>query len=82
MTKVEAIKANETISITYPGYKSRKADIVVKAPCANKNNGQWYCATCDEFFEHNMSKDNHLSENPKILHRMAWNCFEHGIEQP
>ncbi len=77
--KVEVVKVGEMVMVKYP---SGIKNVLVQTPCDNKTNGQWYCSTCREFFAHNFDKDTHLSEHPRTTHKLAWNCYEHGIEQP
>jgi hypothetical protein len=50
--------------------------------CGNDGprSGQWYCTTCAIAFENNLQKDLHGA--PDTTHRLAWSCFEHGMEAP
>jgi hypothetical protein len=48
-------------------------------PKCDQNNGRWYCATHRESFNNQFQKDIHIHSNK---HRLAWMCFEHGIEVP
>jgi hypothetical protein len=43
------------------------------------NTGYWYCATHQEGFANQLQKDIHIMTNK---HRLAWVCFEHGVEVP
>ena len=51
---------------------------VVQAKC-DQNSGRWYCATHRKGFANQFQKDIHIESG---AHRMAWVCFEHGIEVP
>jgi hypothetical protein len=55
-------------------------EVVVKAPCANKTNGHWYCITHKEHFAHTFDKDTHAKEMGPCL--LGWICHEHGLEEP
>jgi hypothetical protein len=55
-------------------------EVIVKAPCANKGNGHWYCITHKEHLEHNFAKDTHIRNNE--THLMGWVCNVHGLEEP
>ena len=81
LTNVTGAKCGESVELVYPMDKKVR-DFLVQAPCENKSNGQWYCTTCHEFFQNNLQKDLHLDEHPKKTHKLAWNCYEHGLEQP
>lgn len=48
-------------------------------PKCTTNNGRWYCATHRESFNNQLQKDIHIHADK---HRLAWMCFEHGIEVP
>lgn len=79
MGDIETVKAGEKLTVTYPGATPRKVEVTVVAACDVKDRGQWYCATHDEFFANQFDKDTHISTGS---HKLAWNCFEHGIEEP
>jgi hypothetical protein len=64
---VQKVKAGE---ITFDG--------IINFPCDNKTGGDWYCVTHKKEFKNQLEKDIHLGANC----RMAWNCYEHGLEQP
>lgn len=76
---VEAVKAGEEVTITYPRYKTRTEKMIVKPACTNRSGGQWYCVIHQEGFAHNFAKDTHIREGK---HSLVWLCFEHGAEQP
>ena len=77
--KVEAVKAGEVIQVTFPGSTPRTETMTVKAPCANKTGGQWYCLTHQQGFINGFMKDTHIHHGN---HRLVWVCMEHGPEQP
>lgn len=56
----------------------RNGIVRVLAPC-KIDNGIWRCITHVETFRTQIAKDFHISEGS---HKLAWNCYEHGIEQP
>jgi hypothetical protein len=74
---VNACQAGEVIAIRQAD--GRCGEAVVKAPCRDKTNGHWYCATHREHFTNQFMKDVHIS---KGKHRLVWICHEHGAEQP
>jgi hypothetical protein len=76
---IEAVKAGEEITITYPGALPREKKVIVKSPCDNKTAGIWYCVTHQEGFPNNFMKDNHIEKGE---HRLVWICQLHGAEQP
>lgn len=73
MRVVEAVMVGATV------LDKQKVVHVVKAPCANKNNGYWYCVTHKECFQNQLEKDCHIHTGKHVL---AWLCREHGFEQP
>jgi hypothetical protein len=48
-------------------------------PKCELKTGRWYCATHEQGFDNQLQKDIHIYTNK---HRLAWVCFEHGIEVP
>lgn len=76
---ISRVNAGEAVRIKEGPYPGRLVEYDVKAPCADKNNGRWYCVTHGEGFPNQMQKDSHIHEG---LHRLVWICFEHGPEQP
>lgn len=55
----------------------------VKESC-DISNGYWYCVSHDETFASNLMLHGHTHYYPgsKVSHRIAWMCFEHGLEKP
>lgn len=76
---IESAKTGETFKVTFPGANPRTVDITVGPPCDSKKGGQWYCATHNQFFVNQFDKDSHIHSGK---HKLIWNCFEHGLEQP
>lgn len=69
-----------TMLLWVAGEQERK-ELVVKAACADKNNGQWYCSTHEQAFDNQFSKDMHIGDHNK-KHVMVWVCRAHGVEVP
>lgn len=51
----------------------------VLPPCESKSNGLWRCITHHKIFGNNFEKNEHIE---KGAHKMAWGCWEHGVEKP
>ena len=55
----------------------------VKAPCANKTGGHWYCVRCGVGFGGNaFNFAEHINEFIGTDHILVWICHEHGPEVP
>jgi len=54
--------------------------LTTKPPCEDKRNGRWRCVTHKEGFANQLQKDIHIGNGKE--HRLAWVCFEHGVERP
>lgn len=52
----------------------------VKAACAIKDKGNWYCVTCGHICSQ-FGKGS-AEDCDGRHHTMAWACFEHGLEVP
>lgn len=52
--------------------------VVVHSSCG-VNQGNWYCCTHEAMFENNLMKDFHITTGE---HKLAWWCWEHGLEAP
>lgn len=65
----------EITATTFDGPKR----FTVSPACTDKHGGHWYCVTHDERFDNQLQKDLHVSVG---THLLAWNCKEHGPEQP
>jgi hypothetical protein len=74
--RVKSVEVDDVFQgTTLDGLKT----IVVLAPCADKQNGTWYCVTHDKRFDNQFQKDLHIHSG---AHRLAWLCFKHGVEKP
>ena len=58
----------------------KKGKITILPPCDSKTNGDWYCIVHDALLYNPFEKEDHLETHKDC--RMAWNCNEHGLEQP
>jgi hypothetical protein len=69
------------ISVAKPGTKVDMPVglITVKDPC-EVDQGYWYCVTHKQHFNTQLGKDIHIKEVEEN-HTLAWNCWEHGLEQ-
>lgn len=63
---------------TFPWHGETRT-VEIAPPCANKNDGGWYCLTHGEGFENQLQKDIHIHTGD---HNLMWVCLEHGPEQP
>jgi hypothetical protein len=72
---------NYAISVAKPGTEVEMpvGVVIVKEPC-EADRGYWYCITHKQHFNTQLGKDIHIAE-VKEDHELAWNCFEHGLEQ-
>jgi len=70
-------KVEEGETIYYP--ENQRGGRTFARPKCDINSGRWYCATHREGFDNQFQKDIHIHTNK---HRLAWVCFEHGIEVP
>jgi hypothetical protein len=52
--------------------------VAVKKACS-VDSGMWYCVSHKEHFLNQIKKDSHIHQGS---HRLAWNCYQHGLEQP
>jgi hypothetical protein len=76
-SNVETVDVGEVIVIgSRPG---NQYTIVAACPDDTNTTGHWYCATHNEGFRNNMSKDAHIDSG---THRLAWICHLHGPEKP
>lgn len=77
------MKGARIVPHTYaePGERLRREDVsyVVSGKC-EREEGYWYCATHDEMFANNMSKDGHIEKKGK--HHLVWWCLLDGPEEP
>jgi hypothetical protein len=60
-------------------HRGRTWTETVKEPCAVKDRGNWYCVDCDRILRP-------ISDDPESHDRkgnkLAWACFDHGLEVP
>lgn len=73
--RIAKVEAGEKVFFLSQGAN----DVAPARPKCDKNNGRWYCATHRKRFENQLQKDIHIDTGK---HRLAWVCFEHGIEVP
>lgn len=70
--RVAKIEEGETVAFDSGGPETA-------GPKCAQNTGRWYCATHQEGFANQLQKDIHIQQHK---HRLAWICFEHGVEVP
>lgn len=75
-TKTEKVTHSMAGDVIQAG---RLGERTVAPACANKENGQWFCVTHQEGFQHNWDMWGHREHGRHVI---VWICFEHGPEQP
>ena len=69
--EISTVRVGETVKLS-------NGTVTVFNAC-KLDSGVWRCVTHAEILPSQLSKDSHIS---KGTHRLAWQCFEHGVEQP
>lgn len=79
---VTLVQEGERVTIP-TGWPVQPKEHVVKPGCVDpqfRTSGQWVCVTHGLVHSNNLQADLHEREEGE--HRIAWTCWEHGVEVP
>lgn len=76
---VTSVEIGEEVEVYYPGYRPHTVKEKAQAPCRDAHNGHWYCVTHRLHCSNQFHKDTHITRGK---HKLAWVCYQHGLEAP